>query len=236
MKKFLKSVPLLGPVLTHVHNWNNDLARRLASILRDRQNLSVVQIGSNDGITGDPLHFLIRSNRSWKALLVEPVPFLFERLCQNYSALPNIKFANVAIADQAGMATFYYVDSLAKTYIPNLPCLFDQVGSFDPSHIARHFGDMLDNFIVRAKISTLPLSTLLERNDVTEIHLLHIDTEGYDWVVLRQLDLRRFRPEVILFEHKHLSDDDKKKALAFLKNDYRITKFRYDFLCQRKKD
>jgi FkbM family methyltransferase len=235
MKRFLKSLPLIGPLLTHVRTWwKNKLTRKLGWILRGRKDLYIVQIGSNDGITGDPIHSLLRSNPSWKALLVEPVPFLFQRLCANYSASPNMKFVNVAISEQAGTATLYYIDPLAKTFVPQLPHFFDQWGSFDPGHIVRHFGHALDRFIVCANVYTLPLATLLDQNNVTQINLLHIDTEGHDWIILRQLDLTRFRPDLILFEHKHLSQGDKTQALAFLNHDYSITKFTHDFLCRRK--
>jgi FkbM family methyltransferase len=237
MKSFLKSLPLIGPLMTHVRTWwRNKLTRKLRTILRDQKDLYIVQIGSNDGITGDPVHLLLRSNPSWKALLVEPVPFLFESLCKNYSASPNMTFANVAISEEAGTANFYYVDPVAKQYIPELPSLFNQWGSFDPGHIVRHFGNALDRFIVCTKVLTLPLATLLAQHYVTKIDLLHIDTEGHDWIVLRQLDLRSFNPEVILFEHKHLSDEDKRKALLFLKRDYTIMRYKYDFLCRRKQE
>jgi FkbM family methyltransferase len=237
MKTFLKSLPLIGPALRRVHHrWKGDplwSALLLWSTLQGRKNLYVVQIGSNDGITDDPIHSLLESNPSWKALLVEPVPFLFERLRKNYSNNPNIRFANVAISEQAGMATFYYVDPVAKDHIPQLPLWFDQLGSFDRRHIACHLG-ALERFTVSTEIPTLPLSTLLDRNNVSKIDLLHIDTEGHDWKILRQLDLTRFHPDVILFEHKHLSEDDKTKALAFLERDYRIIKLEFDFLCQRR--
>jgi FkbM family methyltransferase len=233
MKTFLKSLPIIGPALTRVyHCWKGDTVGKLGSTLRGRKDLYVVQIGSNDGINGDPIHSLLQFNPSWKALLVEPVPFLFERLRKNYSNNPNIQFANVAITEQAGMATFYYVDPVARDHIPQLPFWFDQLGSFDRGHIVRHFGGALERFTVSTQIPTLPLSTLLDRNNVTKINLLHIDTEGHDWIVLRQLDLTRFHPDVILFEHSHLSEDDKSKALAFLERDYRITNLGSDFLCQ----
>jgi FkbM family methyltransferase len=235
MKTFLKSLPVIGPLLMRVYHWwkgEAHPARKLGRILRGRKDLYVVQIGSNDGITCDPIHSLLQSNPSWKALLVEPVPYLFERLCKNYSNIANIQFANVGITEQAGMATFYYVDPAARDHFPELPHLSDQLGSFDRGHIARHLGGALERFIVSTQISTFPLSTLLERNNVTKINLLHIDAEGHDWIVLRQLDLTRFRPDVILFEHRHLSEDDKTKAMAFLKRDYRITNLGVDFLCQ----
>jgi FkbM family methyltransferase len=232
MKKLLKSLPFIGPTLIRGYYWcKDDTASKLRRILRGRKDLSVVQIGSNDGITGDPIHSLLGSNPSWKALLVEPVPYLFERLCKNYSNIPSIQFANVAITDQVGMATFYYVDPVAKDYIPGLSCLFEQLGSFDRSHIAQHLAGALERFVVSTQISTFPLSAVLERNNVTRIDLLHIDTEGHDWIILRQLDLKRFRPKVILWEHIHLSEEAKTEALAFLTRGYRITNLGVDFLC-----
>jgi FkbM family methyltransferase len=236
MKKFLKSLPLIGPVLSKLrwtyHDWRFNPASRLRSSLRDRKDLYIVQIGSNDGTTSDPIHSLLQSNPSWKAILVEPVPFLFNRLRQNYSNNPNIQFANVAITDQVGKATFYYVDPTAKNHIPELPDWYDQLGSFDPSHIAKHFGNALDPFTVSTQIATFPLSAFLERNNVAKIDLLHIDTEGHDWIVLRQLDLSRFRPDVILIEHKHLSKEDKSETLAFLKREYIISDLGADFFAK----
>jgi FkbM family methyltransferase len=242
MKRFLKSQPLIGRALRCVgrlrlryYRWKVDPARKLQNILRGRKDLCVVQIGSNDGSTGDPIYLLLQSNPSWKAILVEPVPFLFERLCESYSNNPNIQFANVAITDRAGMATFYYVDPAAKNHLPELPCWSEQIGSFDPGHIARHLGNKLERFTLSKQISTFSLSSLLERNNVTHIDLLNIDTEGHDWIVLRQLDLSRFRPDVILIEHKHLSKGDKDKAFAFLERNYKITDLGADFLCRRKR-
>jgi hypothetical protein len=108
IKNFIKSLPLLGPSIIRVlYWWKIDPARKLRRILHGRKNLYVVQIGSNDGITGDPVHSLLRSNPSWRALLVEPVPFLFDRLCKKYSDSPNIQFANIAIVEKIGSATFY---------------------------------------------------------------------------------------------------------------------------------
>lgn len=49
---------------------------KLGEILDNREDLFVVQIGSNDGMTADPLYCILHEHPSWKALLVEPVPYL----------------------------------------------------------------------------------------------------------------------------------------------------------------
>jgi FkbM family methyltransferase len=238
MKTFLKSLPLVGPAFKKLGElrwryrcWKVDPARNLGKILRGCDDLFVVQIGSNDGTTGDPICSLLRKNPSWKALLVEPVPFLFERLRDNYRYNGNVRFDNVAIAKNAGRSNFYYVAAVAKEHIPDLPVWFDQLGSFDRTHITRHFGSVLDPFIVSAAIDTLPLSSVLARNHVTKIDVLHIDAEGYDWIVLQQLEQAKFLPKVIMFEHKHLVDNDKRAAVEFLENNYQITDLGSDYLC-----
>jgi FkbM family methyltransferase len=240
MKVFLKSLPVVGPVFKWIgkirweyHCWKVDPERNLSRILGGRKNLFIVQIGSNDGTTGDPICNLLRRHPSWKALLVEPVPFLFERLRINYRGNNNVQFDNVAIAAEAGTSTFYFVDAAAKQQIPDLPCWFDQLGSFDRSHIARLLGDALKPFIVSIELATLPLSAVLDRNNVTTMDVLHIDTEGYDWIILRQLDLNVFQPKVILFEHKHLQDSEKREAVNFLERQYRISDLGGDYLCER---
>lgn len=242
LKTFLKSIPLIGDAFRCVgrmrwryHRWKVDPARRLRNLLRDRKDLVIVQIGSNDGATFDPIYGLLQQNPSWKALLVEPVPFLFDRLRQNYSANGNVRFENVAVTHSAGQAAFHYVDSSASECFPDLPVWFDQLGSFDRSHIIRHLGTKVEPFIVGKEVATASLDSILERNDISRIDVLHIDTEGYDWQVLQQLDRRRFEPAVILFEYKHLADDDRIAAVEFLKSDYRISDLDVsgDYLCER---
>ena len=240
MKKFLKSLPLLGRVFTGLGNlrwkylhWKTDPNPHLLKILNGCEDLSVVQIGSNDGSTGDPICALLARKPSWKALLVEPVPSLFERLKVNYAGNKNVQFDNVAVAETAGKNDFYYLDAGARQHLPELPFWFDQLGSFDREHIIRHLGTKVEPFIVSTEIPTLPLAAVLERNQVNKIDLLHIDTEGYEWKILRQLDQNKFHPKVILFEHKHLTKAAKREGVAFVRPNYQVTDLGYDYLCRR---
>ncbi len=242
MKRFLKSLPVLGALLKQAgrwrwkfHLWRVDPARHIQKILRKQKNLFLLQIGSNDGMNGDPIFAALTLQPSWEALLVEPVPYLFERLKLNYAGNNRVQFANVAIADECTTSTFYYLEASAKLHVPGLPAWFDQLGSFDSSHIIKHLGVGVEPFIRTLDIPTVSLPTLLECQNVSKIDVLHIDTEGYDWKILRQLDLKVFRPKVILFEHKHLQESERLEALAFLQPSYRITDLDVsgDYLCER---
>jgi len=136
----------------------------------------LVQIGSNDGKTGDPLFPLLQKYQSWKALFVEPVPYLYKRLSENYTA-SRFTLENVAIGE-AGNMNFYWVDPKAKDHLPDLPYWYDQLGSFDRNHIVKHLDGVLEPYILSAEISCITLDTLLDRNTISDIGILHIDTEG----------------------------------------------------------
>ncbi len=179
-----------------------------------------VQIGSNDGKTGDPIYPLLQKHQNWKALFVEPVPYSFEKLKNNYPDDTRFQFENVAINEGQRM-TFYWVDAAAaKLALPDLPYWYDQLGSFDSQHILKHFDGALEPYIRSTDLEGLNLPTLFDRNKVGKIAVLHIDTEGYDWKILAQLDLLRHDPQFILYEKNHLSEEDLQASIRFLKDRY----------------
>ncbi len=192
---------------------------------------NIVQVGSNDGVSGDPLYNLINKNVAWEALFIEPVPYLFEKLKENYGNHPRFRFENVAINDGT-YQTFYSVKNSAKLEIPNLPMWYDQLGSFNRKNITKHLNGVLEPYIEEINIKGATLPYILNSNKIKSLDLLHIDAEGYDWVVLSQLDLKSFKPKIILFEHKHLSSLEKEQSLGFLKRyNYSVFKLGWDFIC-----
>src|SRR5450755_313564 len=43
-----------------------------------------VKVGANDGITDDPCSDILLADPNWSGLLIEPVPYCFERLKNNF--------------------------------------------------------------------------------------------------------------------------------------------------------
>lgn len=191
----------------------------------DRKMTNIVQIGSNDGKTGDPLFESIKSN-NWTVTFVEPIPYLFEKLVNNYGNDERFRFVQKAVGK--GVSNFYFIDKQSGLDL-NLPYWYDQLGSFDFNHILKHFGDSIKPYIRSIRVETIGLNELLD----SRVDLLHIDVEGYDWEVLKQLDKTKYSPKIILFEHKHLNDSDYKSCLDFLDNYYFI-KFIDDTICLNK--
>ena len=189
----------------------------------------VVQIGSNDGKTGDPLYPLLKKHDQWKGLFVEPVPSSFAKLKLNYPDASRFTLENVAI-NHGEQMTFYYVDPIAKEKIPKLPFWYDQLGSFNREHITQHLDGILTPFIRSKEITGLSLAALFARNRVENIDILHIDTEGYDWQILQQLDLAQYQPRFIIYEFKHLAAADYSATLQFLQPQYTTFNMGIDIL------
>ncbi len=233
LKQFIKRIPIIGALIRLMYRkwigYKNFPTFWVNKHLKNTD-LNIVQIGSNDGVTGDPIFKLIKKNKRWRVVFVEPIPYLFERLKKNYHNDSRFVFENVAINDGSNQI-FYYVNEDADKHIANLPYWYDQLGSFKKENILRHLDGILEPYIIEKEIRGLKLNDLLTKNKISSLDLLHIDTEGYDYKILSQLDLKRYSPIVILFEYEHLQDSEQKEAVTFLKEKYYIFVFDGDFLC-----
>jgi FkbM family methyltransferase len=193
---------------------------------------SFVQIGSNDGVDGDPIHDLIRDNPKWHGLFIEPLAEPFARLLQNYGTADRFRFEQVAIAEKAGTRPFYFVPREAGEG-RDLPIRFDQMGSFNREHIMKH-GAILDPLIVETMVKSEPLSSVLQRHGIRSVDLVHIDVEGYDYEVLKQIDFEMWGPRVVLYESIHLSKGDAENAVSLLhSHGFQIIRCGFDTLARR---
>ena len=199
------------------------------SKLDRRRRLNIVQIGSNDGITGDPLYDIAITRKNWNLLLVEPIPYMFNRLKENYPEEPRFTFENVAINDGT-LQKFYFIREGALKNENVNTIWYKQIGSFQKEHLRKHFTIDIEKYIEEIEIKGVTLEQLLVRNNIEKLDFLHIDAEGYDWKILSQLNLEKYKPHLILFEHKHLKVSEINEAIVYLK-DYKIFKFTGDYLC-----
>ena len=115
--------------------------------------------------------------------------------------------------------------SLKKSGNPNLPEWYDQLGSLSKDVVLshRHAIPNIDDLMVREEVKAITFDELIQRHHITTLDLILIDTEGYDLNILKMIDFSRFRPKLVIYEHKHLSADDKTTASSLLKsNGYAI--------------
>jgi FkbM family methyltransferase len=199
------------------------LARRLAAprLLRAFADAypraTFVEIGSNDGEQHDHLRPFILE-RDWRGLMVEPVPHVFERLQRNYGAIDRVTLVNAAVGACDGTVPFYYPAPPAEGEHERLPDWYDGIGSLSREAVvahAKHIPD-IEARVVREDVECLTYASLCRRHGLAHVDLLLIDTEGHDWEILRSLDLSGDRPRLIVYEHFHLSADDRRSAREHL--------------------
>lgn len=232
IKRAIKSRPALHAMARWINSrlkgtWKYDPSIWIGKIVSPAS-AQIVQIGSNDGKTGDPLHRLLRRRRRWKALFVEPIPYLFDRLKGNYNDPKRFAFENTLIND-GSPAQFFWVDPAARQSLKDLPPWYDQLGSFNRHHIT-YCLPVVEPFINESLLPGMTLEALLTKHSILNVDILHIDTEGADYSILRQLNLDVLRPRVILFEHKHLAKEEAEASVRFLAPYYSIYRLRGDTL------
>jgi FkbM family methyltransferase len=234
LKAFISAFPPLYRLLVGIRQrLAKDPTRSLQEFLvRTSQEVKhpvFVKVGANDGLTGDPCGDAFLSQATWAGLLIEPVPFLVRKLEKIYSDGSRFRIAQLAIGPVSSQMDFHYVSPDAKSAIPNLPEWFDQLGSFDPSHIAKHLDGQLVPYVVTEKVNVEPLAGVFDRYGISKVDLLHIDTEGHDLIVLETLG-NACLPSAILIEHFHLSQPDKARLKKLLTNrGYRIKNLGTDY-------
>jgi FkbM family methyltransferase len=192
-----------------------------------------VEIGSNDGEQHDHLRPLILA-REWRGLMVEPVPYVFERLRQNYGELDRVTLVNVAIADRDGELPFFHLREAGPEERESLPHWYHGTGSFSREAVLGHAKDIPDveERLVTTTVPCVTFDSLRARYEVERVDLLLVDTEGYDWELLRGIDLQGVRPRLVIYEHFHLDPDDRAEALArFAELGYETLEEGFDTFC-----
>jgi FkbM family methyltransferase len=182
--------------------------------IRSARPMKFVQIGSNDGVVHDPIHQVVETC-GWSGVLVEPLPVFYEKLVANYAGVPNLEFENAAIGTTDGTATMFSVDPR-----PEDPYWVELVSSFNRDVIVSqsHVLADIENRLVEVEVKTTTLASLVERHGLATIDLLHVDAEGYDFEILKQIDFAAsWAPSFIIFEKEHFDRETYRRATHMLR-------------------
>lgn len=171
-----------------------------------------VQIGAFDGRTADPLYGWVRAYE-WRGLLVEPQPRAFAELTENYGAVNGLEFRQVAAGEHEEDRTLYTVADR-----PDVPHWAGLLASFDRDVLVSHrqYLPNIDALVEETTVRCIPLNQILGEAETDHVDLLQIDVEGYDHELIRLLDLGRFKPSIVRFEHVHLTWEGHEAAIAKL--------------------
>ena len=192
-----------------------------------------VQVGANDGGSWDPVTQVIK-HFSLKALLIEPVPYLFERLSLSYEKYKDkCRLLKVAIGNKSGVVQ---ISRIKTEKLIELPSWASQISSIRKDVLLRHdalLGDLNDS-IEAESVNMMPLKKIFKDNFISSVDYLQIDTEGYDEEVLNSIDFSCITIKLISFEHKHFKIEENLRIERFLiSNGFEIQSYQGDTFAWR---
>ncbi|MCE2594044.1 FkbM family methyltransferase [Motilimonas cestriensis] len=204
-------------------------------IIEKEGSIKIVQIGANDGVSYNDTVFPLVSKypELSSALLVEPLYDLFQKLEKNYSKFPNVILKNLAIHETEKEMYIYRV---APDKAKELPEWVNGIASFNPKH--HELSDTPSDTIIKELVNCIDFESLVKKNNFENFDFLQIDTEGYDYNILITLDLDKFKPKIIRFEHslshnimtiEQFTELTKKLNL----NGYQVIKDNYDAIAYK---
>jgi len=163
---------------------------------------NIVQIGAYIG--KDEVHEIIKNESGLTALLIEPVPWNFEKLKQNYKNEVNLNtllFDDSVINTYDGECEFYAVKY--KNYSEPWAT---QLSSVKLNFIKQHEKFLNNQTIDYEKLikKCIKPSTLICKYNITDIELLKIDIEGLDYDILTNWPYEKINPKYIQFEAAHI--------------------------------
>lgn len=228
------------PGTSRIRAWLYGLRRRrftraVVDLGRESPAPFFVKVGAHDGLTGDPCGPILLHEQKWRGLLIEPVPHFAVQLQERFSDASRFTVAQLAVGEERGATSFYFVSKEAEQKIQDLPAWYDQLSSLNRLHIEKQLGSDIKPFIEHVEVAVKPLSQILKELNVSTVDLLQIDTEGHDLVVLRTLDFSHYRPKVIFIEYKHLSKEHTCALRRLLTSEgYSVKDCGGDFFAMRK--
>ncbi len=252
MSGALKTACLIAHHKIHQPDWDFEIVPSLLEkVVREKPTVTIVQIGANVGDTSsDQLYGFLKehcchatgtASLRCRAVMVEPVRHLFEQLSANYANFHGVTCENAAIAEVAGTRDFYRLREGIDLQAHGLTPWAEQLGSFLPEQMNSLWSHDPGNTTLRAfveanivvdKVRCMTMHDLLEKHELTDVDLLQIDTEGYDYQILRTIDFQQFTPRYINYERIHLKKNEPRCRTIMLDNGYRLHDHGQDTLCE----
>jgi len=171
-----------------------------------------VECGAFDGLTECSCKFLEES-MGWKGYNIEPVPWIYKRLCDNRPASINI---NCALSNKSGSATFQAVIH---------PTFGNECTNGSLAHTDAH-----KSLLQEGGCSFVPVEVLLmtwrdfvQQYNLVHVDLLVLDVEGHELSVIEGMRGCEVLPDLICIEVGHLDFEEIRNQLGMLGYTYDIS-------------
>ena len=135
------------------------------------------------------------------------------------------------VGERDGVRTLYTVRIDSNTFAKA-----HQYSSFRKDIVKRQTRRVPDiaERIVEREVKVISFDTLLQEAEGREIDIINIDTEGYDYEILKMIDLNKIQPSLILYEHCNLNKAEMSGAAELLiAHGYRLARDNLDTIAYR---
>jgi len=170
-------------------------------LIKINNNFGLVVIGAH---TGEHLINELNSLVNKNCLLVEPVPYNFNKLKNNTKSFNHILYCSNAVSNVKETNKFYFVKEssikkLGKHWASG-------IGSYNKKHILDHRYKRFkveDKDIDNLEIKSITFEDLIQEYSISSIEKLQIDVEGFEYKIMSNINLDKIRIDKIVFEYKH---------------------------------
>jgi len=160
---------------------------------KDKRNGICIECGALDGLLESSCKFF-EETMGWTTINVEPVPPLYEMLCNNRPDSINVR---AALSGQSGAAEFMHAIH---------PSLGRRFGNGSLAHTPTHKQSLIKDGCKFEKydVDLITYPELLEIAEIKELDLFVLDVEGHELQVLDGMHGSKILPKVFCIEHGHL--------------------------------
>ena len=175
-------------------------------------------------------------------MIVEPQEEVFNtRLKKTYRFEKNVHLENKAVTAETGIKLLYKLAISNSRWATGLATfnkevMLDRIKNNDRIKTrALKEGATLpekdEDYITTEEVRCVSILDLMTEHDFSHLDLLQIDTEGYDFEIIKTIDFKKIKPKMISFERHLLSDEDQHSCKILLSNNgYTVSDFGGDSL------
>jgi len=186
---------------------------RAASIAASSPSDSIVIIGAHDLLSFDSVVSYLRSCKS-QVFCFEPRPASYRQLSDNIEKLGLTTCIPVNKAVHPSLRECIIYD-ISQDYISCYPSWAQGIASFSRLHILK---TAAENHIKEEVVPCSSPDNWSIDYKIKSISYLQIDTEGYDWEILKSINLYSFAPIAIMMEYVNLRESEKNECCVYLKD------------------
>ena len=186
---------LIRLILSFFDSFNK---KKILSFLKKKNKthlFSFIDVGAHHGETIRAF----RSNFEIEHIIAfEPSPYNYEKLLKKTKNLKNLKIYNIGLGEKTGLINFkQHIESSSST----MTQINDQSNYFKRKNFYLDFFNRKKKIFKILKVKIDRLENILNELKINEVDILKVDTEGYDFYVIKGLGDYIKNVKYIYFEH-----------------------------------